>query len=172
MYKICEIHGEHDFNRFDLLTSHDKLLMQDDNWHTICDTFNWQYIPTFMWIISISKEWSRQKRIGACRILGRLKLTHERLCCIIHRAYIFELNDFITRCGWSERQVSYTDVRSDLHLSVLWEETPCRWYVTVPFVRCKRPLERDVPRDVDVPRTSEAIVTSTHAWWDNKLNTP
>jgi hypothetical protein len=49
MYKICEIHGEHDFmDRFDLLTSHDKLLMQDDNWHTICDTFNWQYIPTFM----------------------------------------------------------------------------------------------------------------------------
>jgi hypothetical protein len=49
MYKICELLGEYEFmDRFHLLKSHDKLLMQDDNWRSICDTFNWQYIPTFM----------------------------------------------------------------------------------------------------------------------------
>ena len=49
MYKICEIHGENEFmNRFHLLVSHDKLLMQDDNWRALCEAFDWQYIPTFM----------------------------------------------------------------------------------------------------------------------------
>jgi hypothetical protein len=47
-----------------------------------------------------------------------LKLTQECVVSFIERISL--LNDLSLDVG-GERQVSYTDVRSDLHLSVLWE---------------------------------------------------